>query len=48
MYMKGVGASVLAKRVNDNAGILDERVALVFFASKLAPTGDSLCGGNRL
>ncbi|MBY8947009.1 hypothetical protein J1G35_14160, partial [Pseudomonas sp. SH10-3B] len=34
-----VGASLLAKIVNDNAGILDERVVLGFFASKLAPTG---------
>ena len=25
--------------VNDNAGILDERGAFGFFASKLAPTG---------
>ena len=33
-----VGASLLAKIVNDNAGILNERVALAFFASKLAPT----------
>ncbi|AHC38024.1 hypothetical protein U771_27760 [Pseudomonas gorinensis] len=30
---------LLAKNVNDNACILDKRVALRFFASKLAPTG---------
>jgi hypothetical protein len=29
---------VLAKVVNDNAGILNERGALAFFASTLAPT----------
>ncbi len=34
-----VGASLLAKVVNDNAGILDDRVAWTVFASKLAPTG---------
>ena len=33
-----VGASLLAKIANDNAGILNERVVLGFFASKLAPT----------
>ena len=33
-----VGASLLAKDVNDNAGFLDKRVVLGFFASKLAPT----------
>ena len=33
-----VGASLLAKNVNDNAFFLDERGALEFFASKLAPT----------
>jgi hypothetical protein len=33
---------LLAKIVNDNAGILDARVALEFFASKLAPTGAAL------
>ncbi|CAI8820776.1 hypothetical protein EMIT0P43_10658 [Pseudomonas jessenii] len=26
--------------VNDNAGCLNARVVLVFFASKLAPTGE--------
>ncbi len=36
-----VGASLLAKIVNDNAGILNARGALRFFASKLAPTGVS-------
>ncbi|AZE88193.1 hypothetical protein C4J97_1478 [Pseudomonas orientalis] len=34
-----VGASLLAKNVNDNAGFLHERGAYEFFASKLAPTG---------
>jgi len=29
---------VLAKIVNDHAGILNERGAFAFFASKLAPT----------
>jgi hypothetical protein len=29
---------LLAKVVNDDAGILDERGGLRFFASKLAPT----------
>jgi hypothetical protein len=48
MYMNLVGASLLAKIVNDNAGVLDERVALGFFASKLAPTDDSFCRGSRL
>ncbi|RFD28261.1 hypothetical protein CER19_15475 [Pseudomonas sp. GL93] len=33
-----VGASLLAKNVNDNAGYLNNRSALRFFASKLAPT----------
>ncbi len=33
-----VGASLLAKIVNDNAGILKARGVLRFFASKLAPT----------
>ncbi|NWC93157.1 MULTISPECIES: outer membrane lipoprotein carrier protein LolA [unclassified Pseudomonas] len=33
-----VGASLLAKNVNDNAGRLTPRSALWFFASKLAPT----------
>jgi hypothetical protein len=34
-----VGASLLAKVVNDNAGILNKRGFLESFASKLAPTG---------
>ncbi len=34
-----VGASLLAKNVNDNACLLNERGACEFFASKLAPTG---------
>ncbi|AZF23000.1 hypothetical protein C4J89_4133 [Pseudomonas sp. R4-35-07] len=33
-----VGASLLAKVFNDDAGIRDERGDLEFFASKLAPT----------
>ena len=33
-----VGASLLAKNVNDNAGLPIQRSALRFFASKLAPT----------
>ena len=36
-----VGASLLAKAVNDDAGILTARGALKSFASKLAPTGYS-------
>ncbi|PKH14560.1 hypothetical protein CIB54_24180 [Pseudomonas fluorescens] len=36
-----VGASLLAKNVNDNACILDERGVYEFFASKLAPTGEN-------
>ncbi len=39
-----VGASLLAKNVNDNACILDERGVFEFFASKLAPTGVWVCG----
>jgi hypothetical protein len=33
-----VGASLLAMDVNDNAGILNKRVALESIASRLAPT----------
>ncbi|WP_235369418.1 hypothetical protein, partial [Pseudomonas fluorescens] len=33
-----VGASLLAKNVNDNPCLLNERGASEFFASKLAPT----------
>ncbi|RFD27099.1 hypothetical protein CER19_19135 [Pseudomonas sp. GL93] len=33
-----VGASLLAKNVNDNACFLTKRGAYEFFASKLAPT----------
>ena len=36
--MLTVGASLLAKIVNVAAGFLNERGALRFFASKLAPT----------
>ncbi len=43
-----VGASLLAKIVNDNAGILDDRGVCGFFASKLAPTGVVYCGGDCL
>ncbi|KAA2226108.1 hypothetical protein FJD34_26920 [Pseudomonas brenneri] len=35
-----VGASLLAKAVNDNAGIQAVRGDVGFFASKLAPTGE--------
>ena len=48
MGMNLVGASLLAKIVNDNADLLEKRVALGFFASKLAPTGDSFCVGRCL
>ncbi|WP_449101885.1 hypothetical protein [Pseudomonas veronii] len=41
-----VGASLLAKNVNDNACILDERGVFEFFASKLAPTGVWVCVGG--
>ncbi|CAD0264364.1 hypothetical protein HBO43_23140 [Pseudomonas veronii] len=37
-----VGASLLAKNVNDNARILDDRSVFEFFASKLAPTSGVL------
>ncbi len=33
-----VGASLLAKNLNDNACFLNERSTYAFFASKLAPT----------
>ena len=33
-----VGASLLAKNINDNACLLNECGACEFFASKLAPT----------
>jgi hypothetical protein len=39
---KLVGASLLAMDVNDNACLLDKRVVLRSFASKLAPTGDAV------
>ncbi|AZE88784.1 hypothetical protein C4J97_2083 [Pseudomonas orientalis] len=38
MGIPSVGASLLAKNVNDNACFLNERGAREFFASKLAPT----------
>ncbi|PRW95300.1 hypothetical protein C7A10_02040 [Pseudomonas fluorescens] len=34
---------MLAKNVNDNACLLNERGACEFFASKLAPTGKLPC-----
>ncbi len=43
-----VGASLLAKNVNDNACILDARSGLASFASKLAPTVGWVCGGECL
>jgi hypothetical protein len=43
-----VGASLLAKVVNDGALILNECGALGFFASKLAPTGVSRSSGSYL
>ena len=48
MNMHLVGASLLAKIVNDNPGMLDERGVLGFFASKHAPTGDLCCWGYCL
>src|SRR5471032_173124 len=38
-----VGASLLAKVVNDDVGILNERGVLGFFAGKPAPTEKQLC-----
>ena len=40
-----VGASLLAKGVNDGTVSLDERGALWIFASKLAPTKKPNAGG---
>ena len=40
-----VGASLLAKSVNDDATFLNERGALRFFASRLAPTVNSSAWG---
>ena len=40
-----VGASLLAKIVNDDAGSLDEPGALGFFASELAPTVENMAQG---
>ncbi|RFD24948.1 hypothetical protein CER19_24825 [Pseudomonas sp. GL93] len=42
MPLKTVGASLLAKIVNDDAGSLAPSGALRFFASKLAPTDYSV------
>jgi hypothetical protein len=42
-----VGASLLAKNVNDNAGVLNERGVDEFFASKLAPTKKQLFEYNQ-
>ena len=41
--VKNVGAGLLAKVGNDDAGSLDERGALRFFASKPAPTEKQIC-----
>jgi hypothetical protein len=38
MFSTPVGASLLAMDVNDNADVLNKRVVLKFFASRLAPT----------
>ncbi|OWQ42887.1 hypothetical protein CDH05_04070 [Pseudomonas lactis] len=38
LFETPVGASLLAKNLNDNAGILNICGACEFFASKLAPT----------
>jgi hypothetical protein len=38
MTLHLVGASLLAMGVNDNAYLLDQRVALKSIASRLAPT----------
>ncbi|AZE87300.1 Diaminopimelate epimerase [Pseudomonas orientalis] len=38
---------MLAKNVNDDAGILNARGALGFFASKLAPTIDGVKSANN-
>ena len=40
LLCSSVGASLLAMDVNDDAGCLNARVVLAFFASKLAPTGE--------
>ena len=38
LFVQGiVGASLLAKIINDDVGALNERGVLAFFASKLAP-----------
>ncbi|RZO05925.1 hypothetical protein EKG40_19590 [Pseudomonas moorei] len=42
-----VGASLLAKNVNDNAGSLIPRGALGFFASRLAPTKEQASTSAR-
>jgi hypothetical protein len=38
LFLLTVGASLLAKNANDDAGRLIQRGGLEFFASKLAPT----------
>ena len=44
VFMKcDVGASLLAKTVNDNASLLNAGVVMAFFASKLAPTKAQAC-----
>ncbi|PMZ72401.1 hypothetical protein C1X65_20735 [Pseudomonas sp. FW305-70] len=40
MRLGPVGASLLAKVVNDNAGLQDKHVVLGSIASELAPTED--------
>ena len=40
LLCSSVGASLLAMDVNDDAGCLNARVVLAFFASRLAPTGE--------
>ncbi len=43
-----VGASLLAKDVNDNAYCLDARVVWTFFASRLAPTVECVHPRNQV
>ncbi|PNB73512.1 hypothetical protein C1X64_14380 [Pseudomonas sp. GW456-E7] len=43
-----VGASLLAMVVNDDAGCLNGRVVLTFFASRLAPTGGGFRQSTRV
>ncbi|MDQ3594045.1 MAG: hypothetical protein M3531_04765, partial [Pseudomonadota bacterium] len=41
--VKNVGAGLLAKDVNDDVGVLNERGGLPFFAGKPAPTEKQRC-----